>query len=207
MKQGEFCGDVSRGKRKKSGLLRRLLTADSTYCNVVGQIPFDLSGGGGGLALPGSTPIRIILTHRFVSPPPARLPHSRFPTFRANPERLVSPDNTADYILDISKIALQVTYVTLSQPSLLSLRHRLGSGSLALPFLRNSLIGPLTVPQGTRETQIAVTQGKVPELLLFGFAPTKYSESAYKRNFLAFQPCGVSFLQAMVLFLLDFISA
>ena len=96
------------------------------------------------------------------------------------------------------RLEIQATYLRVSESALLALRHRQASGSLTLNFLRTAFIGPNVVPRGTREHSFTISRGKVADMILVGVAPTNYTDSAYARNFLCFNACGVSFLQCMV---------
>lgn len=155
-----------------------LLVADSAAVNTLGPIPFDISQSA--LSFPAGTSLRIVLTHR------------------ADSERLVSNDANAGYKLYIGKISIMTTYIKLSDPSLLALNHRLSTNSLSFPFLRTGLIGPSVIPTGVREHVWTITRGSCPELIMFGFAPVNFTDSAYQRNFLCFQHCDISFVQCLI---------
>lgn len=90
---------------------------------------------------------------------------------------------------------LEVTYLTLSEGSLLSLRHRLSQGPLWYPYLRSTLFGPMMIPAGSREVNLSVCRGLVPEACLVAIQPVALSAANYAINCYEFSPSGSIFAQ------------
>lgn len=93
-------------------------------------------------------------------------------------------------------IELETTYLTLNEGTLLSLRHRLAQGPLWFPYLRSSLLGPMMVPTGSREANLSICRGSIPEACLVAIQPVALSAAAYGTNCYQFAPNGCIFAQA-----------
>lgn len=93
-------------------------------------------------------------------------------------------------------IELEATYLTLSEGTLLSLRHRLSQGPLWFPYLRSTLLGPSMIPTGSREANLSICRGSIPEACLVALQPVALSAAAYGTNCYQFAPNGCIFAQA-----------
>lgn len=162
---------------------RKLLTAGSARVTLLGSLPFDISSSG--LSFPAGTEIKISLLNR------------------ANSERLMSDVANTEFTLYAETCELMVTYLTLSESSLLSLRHRLSSGPLFYSFLKSSIYGPLNIAAGLREANLTVSRGSIPEYILLALQPVTCSAALYTANCYDFQPNNLVFAQVAIISILS----
>ena len=116
-------------------------------------------------------------------------------TNRSNSARLLSDVAGANYVIRMDKMELRVAYVTLAEGTLLSLRQKLSAGSLLYRFLRSSLIGPVSVSAGVASTEVVLSRGSIPELVMVGVQPAVRGLDSYIRNALNFTPGTLVFAQ------------